>query len=274
MIDTRFLFRPVAAELVAILERLRPDDFDRPTVAAAWRVRDVVAHLTDGHWRRLSFHRDGLAPPVPPEPIASERDLAAAINRWNDEFVTVSRRYSGRVLTANYAAASRHLADFFESLPLDAPARFPVSWAGEEASAGWFDIGREFTEVWHHQMQIRLAVGEPPLSDARYLKAVLDIAVLGLPHAYRTLDGPDGTVVVVRAEGPSGGAWSLRRDAGRWHIAAGESAAPDAAIVVGDEPLGRLLFNALDGKDAVAAIAVAGRRELAEPLLRARSVVV
>lgn len=272
MIDTRFLFRPVAAELVGILERLQPDDFERPTLVPRWRVRDVVAHLTDGHWRRLSFHRDRLAPPSPPEPTTSERDLAALINHWNGEFVQVSRRYSGRVLAANYADAGRQLADFFESLPLDTPALFPVSWAGESASAGWFDIGREFTELWHHQMQIRDAVGEPPLAEPRYLRAVLEIAVLGLPHAYRNVAAPAGTVVLVRAEGPAGGEWTLRRDDARWRLTEEAASVPDAAATIGDEALGRLLFNALEG--AAAAVAVDGRRALVEPLLRARSVIV
>ena len=92
-------------------------------VAATSSRNAKIAHLADGHWRRLSFHRDRLTQPPPPEPITSERDLAALINRWNGEFVQVSRRYSGRVLTANYADASRQLADFFEPLPLETPAR-------------------------------------------------------------------------------------------------------------------------------------------------------
>lgn len=40
-----------------------------------------------------------------------------------------------------------------------------MSWAGEDGDAGWLDIGREFTEQWHHQMQIRDAVGAAPLPD-------------------------------------------------------------------------------------------------------------
>jgi hypothetical protein len=44
------------------------------------------------------------------------------------------------VLTDLYERASREAADWFESLPLEAPALFPVSWAGEQTSAGWFDV--------------------------------------------------------------------------------------------------------------------------------------
>jgi hypothetical protein len=41
-----------------------------------------------------------------------------------------------------------------------AEAIFSVGWAGEEKSLNWFHIAREYTEKWHHQQQIRLAVGQ------------------------------------------------------------------------------------------------------------------
>jgi len=151
-VDTRALFRPVSASLVALLRTLPLQDWERPTVAGAWVVRDVVAHLLDSTLRRLSFHRDRMPPP--PRAISPDRDFVAFINDLNAQWVTAAKRLSPRVLTDLYDRASRDAADWFESLPIDAPALFPVSWAGEQASAGWFDVGREFTELWHHQQQI------------------------------------------------------------------------------------------------------------------------
>jgi hypothetical protein len=83
-------------------------------------------------------------------------------------------------------------------------------------STGWFDVGREFTEVWHHQEQIRMAVGAPSLDDPRYLKAVIEIAVRGLPHAYRDVPAADGETLVVDVSGPSGGVYTLTRSGERW----------------------------------------------------------
>ena len=80
ILDTRHLFRPVSSELVALLRGLPADAWRRRTIAARWVVRDVVAHLLDTTLRRLSFHRDGMTPPPPPRPIASERDFVAFIN--------------------------------------------------------------------------------------------------------------------------------------------------------------------------------------------------
>jgi len=44
---TAHLFPPLHAELIALLRSLTPEDWERPTVAGSWRVRDVVAHLLD-----------------------------------------------------------------------------------------------------------------------------------------------------------------------------------------------------------------------------------
>ena len=159
IVDTRSFFRPVSSALVTLLRGLSADDWNRGTVAGAWTVRDVVAHLTDVTLRRVSFHRDGLVPPPPPFPISSERDFVRLINGINHEWVNTMKRVSPQVLTEVFELGSRDLAAFVEALPLEAPALFGVSWAGEQSSDGWFDIGREFTELWHHQMQIRLAVG-------------------------------------------------------------------------------------------------------------------
>ena len=42
-IDTRPLFRPVSQSLVTVLRELPDEAWNRPTIAGAWAVRDVVA---------------------------------------------------------------------------------------------------------------------------------------------------------------------------------------------------------------------------------------
>jgi uncharacterized protein (TIGR03083 family) len=273
-IDTRPLFRPVSAALVTLLRELTMDRWDQPTVAGAWTVRDVVAHLLDTTLRRLSFHRDAMPPPPPATPIASERDFVDFINNLNAQWVSSAKRLSPRVLTDLYDRASREAADWFESLPLDAPALFPVSWAGEEESAGWFDVGREFTELWHHQQQIRMAVGAGSLGDPRFLAAVIDIAVRGLPHALRDADAEPGASIALDIGGSSGGRWTLTRDGQRWTLWRGEASPATAVVRMSDDTAWKLLFNALGDGDAAKAVQIEGRAELGHALLRARSVVV
>src|SRR5262245_11054227 len=273
-IDTRPLFRPVSSSLVTLLRGLPPDRWDRPTVARNWVVRDIVAHLLDTTLRRLSFHRDGMTPPPPERAINSEREFVDFINGLNADWVKAARRLSPRVLTDLLERATSESADWFESLPLEAPALFPVSWAGEASSSGWFDIGREFTELWHHQQQIRMAVDADSLGDPRYLGAVIDVAVRGLPHAFRDVAAEPGQTVAIDISGPSGGRWTLSREEQRWTLSRGEPESPTARIRLTDETAWKLLFNALPESDAARSVRIEGRTELGRALLRARSVIV
>ena len=273
-VDTRAMFRPVSGSLVTLLRGLPPSDWQRPTIAGRWLVRDIVAHLVDLSLRRLSFHRDGMTPPPPSSPINSDRDFVDFINTLNAHWVAAARRLSPRVLTDMYESAGLDLADWFESQPLEGPALFGVSWAGEQASINWFDIGREFTELWHHQQQIRIAVGADPLPDARYLHAVLAIAMRGLPHAYRDVMANPGESVVVDVGGAAGGQWTVVRQENGWRLGQGLPPSETTRVRLDDEAAWKLLFNALPADEAARAVSVTGRPELATPLLRARSVIV
>jgi uncharacterized protein (TIGR03083 family) len=272
--DTRPFFRPVAAELFALLRALPSDAWNAPTLAGTWRVRDVVAHLLDVGLRRVSFHRDGHTPPAPETPPSGDRDFVAFINGLNRQWVEAAARLSPRLLIELSAFVGISLADFVERFPDDGPALFPVSWAGEDESQGWFDLGREFTEQWHHQAQIREAVGAPPLSDPIWLHSVLLIALRGLPHAYRDTAADPGATVTIDIDGPGGGLWTLRRDAERWTLWAGSEATESARVRLSDDTAWRLLFNALPPERLADRITVTGEMRLAEPLARARSVVV
>ena len=149
-----------------------------------------------------------------------------------------------------------------------------MSWAGEQASAGWFDTGREFTELWHHQQQIRMAVGADGLADPRYLAAVIDVAVRGLPHAFRDVAAAAGQTVVIDIRGAGGGQWTLSREGTRWILWRGEPATATTRIQLDADAAWKVLFNALSETEATRAIHVDGRTDLAAPFTRARSVIV
>jgi uncharacterized protein (TIGR03083 family) len=271
--DTRLFFRPVANETVALLRTLSPDDWTRPTVAGRWRVRDVVAHLLDTALRRLSFERDHTIPPAPAS-LNSERDFIAFINDLNATWIRAAERLSPRTLTDLYAQASVALADFMEGAALESPALFPVSWAGDAESVAWLDIGREFTEIWHHGAQIRDAVAAGSFSDARWLRAVLDIAFHAVPHAYRDVPGREGLSLAIEVGGRSGGRWTLGHTGERWALVDGGDAAPTATATMSDDAAWRLFFNALSPSAAAALVQFEGDPGIGRPLLRVRSVVI
>jgi hypothetical protein len=59
--------------------------------------------------------------------------------------------------------SDKQFFDFLKTLNPNDKAIFSVAWAGESESENWFDVAREYTEKWHHQMQIRLALNKPIL---------------------------------------------------------------------------------------------------------------
>ena len=74
------LFPELHAELLALLRALPLEDWEKPTAAVPWTVRDMVAHLLDTDMRRLSFGRDRLPSLKPTTPIHDYVDLIAFIN--------------------------------------------------------------------------------------------------------------------------------------------------------------------------------------------------
>jgi hypothetical protein len=269
---TAFFFRPLAAELLALLRSLEPDAWDRRTSASEWRVRDVVAHLLDVDVRRLSSSRDAHPPPA--YAITDERELTHYLDMLNAEWVHAAKRISPRVLIDMLDTTSRQVAELMEAADPFAPATFPVAWAGPDASPMWLDVGREYTERWHHQDQIREAVGAPPLGSHHWLRPVLDISLLALPHAWRELRPSRQTRVALHVSGDSGGAWVLDF-ATSWRLLPGDPAGgADCSIEVGDLPLARLLLHRLTADAARAAVRVTGSGDLAEPLFAARAVMV
>ncbi|HEU4321702.1 MAG TPA: maleylpyruvate isomerase N-terminal domain-containing protein [Roseiflexaceae bacterium] len=243
-IFTADLFPGLHAELITLLRGLAPADWERPTVAAGWTVRDMAAHLLDTDIRRLSFQRDGLALLVPPEPLEGYRDLVGWLDSLNAQWVGAARRISPRVLTDLLALTGAQMAELFATLDPDAPA-LGVAWAGEQQSAAWFDTAREYTEKWMHQQQIRDAVGAPLLSDRRWLFPALDTFLRGLPHTFAAAEAPEGTTVTLLVEGEAGGAWTLLREGPAWRLHHGQPPQPDALLALDQDCAWRLFTKGL-----------------------------
>lgn len=256
-----------------LLAGLPAADWDLPTVAGAWRVRDVAAHLLDTDLRRISLQRDGWTLPVE-APITGWTDLVKLLNGLNAGWVEASRRLSPRVLTELLAVSGRELAAVAATLDPDAPAPFGVLWAGQSASTNWFDLGREYTEKWHHQAQIRLAVGAAPLEDRRFFHPVLAFSMHALPRALDGEAAPEGTAVSVRVTGEAGGTWTAVRGAAGWRLFEGEAPSPAARVAMDGATAWRLLYNALSGDEAGRRVAAEGDTRLAAAVLRTRSVMV
>jgi uncharacterized protein (TIGR03083 family) len=250
MIHTIDLFEPLDGLLLDLLRSLSRADWSRPTIAGAWTVRDVVAHLLDTPLRRLSFVRDGCMP----DSTEAASDLIAFVNALNADGVRTYGRLSPAVLIDLLALVTAQLRDHLRSIDPHAPAAFPVSWAGQSSSAHWFDVAREYTERWHHQAQIRLAVDQlPPLMVSHLHAPVVATFMRAIPYALRMVAADDGTCVSVVVAGEGGGAWTVARRAEAWRLDDGTGASgPFAATVVIPADLAWRLFTKGLPEDAVA----------------------
>jgi uncharacterized protein (TIGR03083 family) len=260
------LFPGLHLELTRLLRGLDAEDWTKPTACALWSVKDIAAHLLDTALRRLAFGRDGLEA-APDRAIASYSDLVAYLNRLNAEWVAAARRLSPLLLIELLDHVEPQLHAFLRSLDPQAPAAFGVAWAGEESSPNWFDIGREYTERWLHQQQIREAVGAPGLSGRPWLHPALDIFVRALPFTYQRVDAPAGRSLRFEVRGEAGGVWTLLRLPGGWRLFVGSDAGAAAKVSLDQEAAWKLFSKGLSPKEAQRRITIEGDLALGQPVL-------
>ena len=266
-IETIHLFHDVRRELLALLRGLAPDDWARPATPK-WTVKDVALHLLGGEIGILSRRRDAFPPPG--ASIQGWPDLVALINRLNDDWVRATRRISPRVLCDLLEFTAPQAEEYFASLDPHALG-VPVDWAGPGLAPVWLDLAREYTERWHHQQQIRDAVGKPGLKERRYFAPVLDAFVRALPWTYRDVTVPDGTAVQLTISGDAGGSWCLRREGGAWKLYVGAAEKPSASVTLDPEDAWRLFTKGRSKEDVRARFD--GDARLAEQVLQMISII-
>lgn len=262
-IFTAHLLPIVERHLVDLLRSLRPAEWELQTVAPAWKVKDVAAHLLDTQLRKLSLVRDGYAMGPPPR-FESDEELVAFINRLNREGVEMYRRLSPAVLISIMEIASRESAAFHQSLDPMAEAVFSVSWAGEDRSLNWFDTARELTERWHHQQQIRLATNRPGIMTRELYYPVLDTFMRALPYRYRDQPGENGTHLRFNVSGECGGSWYLYRDGDRWVRVESAKGQPVSETTIPQDIAWRVFTKGINKETALGYSTISGDAELAE----------
>jgi uncharacterized protein (TIGR03083 family) len=265
-LDLVHLFPGLHHELMTVLRQLDGADWSRPTACALWSVKDLVAHLLDSCLRRLSYGRDRLDP-TPDRPIADYADLVGYLNHLNAEWVAATRRLSPRVLMDMMDLAEPQLHRFFESLDPHAPAVFAVAWAGEERSANWFDIAREYTERWLHQQQIREAVGAPVLIERKWLHPVLDVFVRALPFRYRYVEADPPISLQFEIQGHAGGVWTLSRGPGGWNLFTGSTPSAATRVSLNQVTAWKLFSKGLTAEQAARDVHIEGDVNLGLPVL-------
>lgn len=264
-IETIHLFPVLDQKLIGLLRSLTPDEWNKPTVAKLWTVKDVAAHLLDTHLRTLSIARDGYFGD-PPGNIQSSQDLIAYLNRLNADWVAACRRISPAVLTNLLEVHCQEASSYMASLDPHAQAIFSVGWAGEAISSNWFHIAREYTEKWHHQQQIREAVNKPGIMTAELYHPFLATFMKALPFTYRTTPAPEGTVLQFTLTGVGGGDWYLVKKA-NWELIPTPVIAPAAHTTIEGTVAWKLFSKSWRRQDVLQYVTIEGDQRLGDVVL-------
>ena len=267
------LFAPLHRKFIEMLRALPAEAWDRPTVAGRWRVRDVAAHLLDGDLRKLAAHRDGHVLAPDGRPPRDYGEIVALINSLNASGVRYAERLSARLLVDLLELTGNWVAEFVAALDPFAPAMFPVAWAGESSSLNWMDTGREYTERWHHQAQIRDAANIPLLLDDEWYEPLLSFSVRALPRTYASVTAAEGTRINLQIPDRDW-AWCLMREQDSWRLYRGLADGASATVRIRRPDAWRLFYNAVAPQGAPSIVEVDGDRELGMHFIHARSVMV
>jgi uncharacterized protein (TIGR03083 family) len=264
------LFPEILDALLDLLSGLSDQEWAAPTICPGWSVKDLAGHLLGDDVGMLSRRRDSYRRGN--AAFASWDDLVAFINRQNAEWVEMADRISPRLLCDMLRLTGDQVSAYFQSLDPFALGG-PVDWAGPASAPIWLDLAREYTERWHHQQQIRDAVGRPGLREPRHLAPALDTFVRALPHTYRNVDADEQTLVALTITGAAGGTWFLLREQAAWQLYLDIARAPDARVMLDQDLAWRLFTKGIGEETARAQATLAGDNRLAAPMLKILAVI-
>src|SRR3984957_12267119 len=265
------LIRKVDRDLIELLSSLTAAEWELPTIAPRWSVRDVTAHLLDTALRTLSRARDGCV--VDRVELKTVEDIVVLVDRLNQEGVAVYRRLSPRVLNQLMQTACEEAAGYYESLDPFATSNIGVSWAGEMTSPVWFHVARELTERWHHQQQIRLATGRPGIMDRSLCYPVLDTFLRGLPYTFRNVAASAGDALLIEVSGDCGGVWCLMKSQDRWMFSKDLPSSVKATIMIPQSIASRIFTKGMDRETARSQVTMSGDKDLATHVLQLVAIV-
>ena len=263
-IPTLHLFKPLDEKLIELLKSLSPEEWNKPTLAKLWTVKDIAAHLLDGNIRFISMLRDqhfGLKA----ENINSYQDLVDFLDGVNADWVKAMKRISPALLIELLASTGKEYIAGIKELDPFQPAIFSVAWAGESESQNWFHIAREYTEKWHHQQQIREAVEKQGIMGKEFFFPLIDTLMRALPHTYRDVKAENGTVVSLIVTGETGGKWSIIKESTEWKFT--DASFATATVELDPSDSWKLLTKGLSKTEAEKRVRISGDQMLGKKAL-------
>lgn len=190
--------RDETRELMTVLDGLRDPEWDTPTPAAGWTVRDQVTHL--------AYFDDAAALSLR-DPEAFRRQAAKEIEeagtRFPDAVAERNRHLPGAECLSWFSRSRDGLLGAY--LAAGPATRLP--WYGPDMGIPSSATAR-LMETWAHGQDIRDAVGAAPSVSAR-LRHIADLGVRTRGFSFRLRGLPvPGEPVLVELAGPGGESWT------------------------------------------------------------------
>lgn len=267
VIHTLDLFPLLDQQLIKLLRSLSKEDWDKKTISPLWTVKDVAAHLLDGNIRAISMYRDNHITEKPPG-INTYSEVVNYLNGFNEDWIKAMKRVSPALISDLLEITGSDFYDLLSSLDPFEKSVFPVAWAGEDESLNWFHIAREYTEKWHHQQQIRLAVGREQILYSRKLYyPYLETSMRALPYNYRTIEAPEGSAISFKVDMEDGAEWFLIKSKDNWELFTELNTQPDSSVTIPKEIAWRIFSKEISRDETLQRITVNGKKEWGEHIL-------
>ena len=192
-------FREEARQLYGLLDTLRDEDWQQPTLFKGWTVNDVVQHLHFGDIMAATSATDPEAFAALRADVAAKR--ATGLTRVEETRLRLGDP-RGRDLLQRWDRQVDRLCDLLAARdPADR-----LKWAGPDMSVRMFVTARQM-ETWAHGQEIYDLLGEERAPTDRLENiAVIGVRTFGWTFANRGLPVPP-EVPYVRLNAPSGAVW-------------------------------------------------------------------
>jgi uncharacterized protein (TIGR03084 family) len=197
--DIEALGRDALAEhddLRAILTGIPEQDWERPTPAAGWTVRDQLSHLAyfDGAARLSMADPDAFR--------ALRAEAVADIEKFVAATLDYGRDIAGSELLHRFTEERRGLVEAARAVP----DGVRVPWYGPDMTVA-SSLTARIMETWAHGQDVADALGVARPLTGR-LRHVCDIGIRARPFSYRNrgLEPPD-TPLRVELVAPDGTVW-------------------------------------------------------------------
>ena len=199
MADIEGLGRDALAEhddLRAILAGIPAEDWERPTPASGWTVRDQISHLA-------YFDSAARLAMVDPDAFRAARAEALAdIEKFVATTLSYGEGISGAELLDRFTEERRSLVEAARSMPEG--VRIP--WYGPDMSVP-SKITARIMETWAHGQDVADALGVTRRPTDR-IRHVCDIGIRARPFSYRSRgQEPPETPLRVELVAPDGSLW-------------------------------------------------------------------